>query len=155
MAEDWKLPWEGGCRCGRVRLKVTRVPIMSSACHCKGCQTMSSSAYSLSLMIPAAGLEVTEGETVAGGLQESLDHRFCAFCKTWMFTRFGPEAPFVNLRSTMLDDHSWVAPFAESWVATKLPLVATGAPHSFLEFPPPEDRPALMAAFAKEGARPA
>jgi hypothetical protein len=153
--DDWKLPWEGGCRCERVRFKVTQPPIMSMACHCAGCQKMSSSAFSLSLMIPAAGFEITQGETEPGGLQEALDHRFCGFCKTWMYTQFDRAVPFVNLRPTMLDEYAWFSPFTESCVTEKLPWAVTGTKHSFPQFPPPEDRPSLMAAFAKEGARPA
>ncbi len=35
MAQDdsWKLPWHGGCRCGEVRLRVTRPPLLAAACH--------------------------------------------------------------------------------------------------------------------------
>jgi hypothetical protein len=152
--EDWKLPWDGGCRCSRVRFKVTQAPIMSMACHCAGCQKMSASAFSLSLMIPAAGLEITKGKTEPGGLQEALDHRFCGFCKTWMFTVFDPTVPFVNLRATLLDGHAWFRPFTESCTAEKLPWAATGARYSFPQFPPQKERAALMEAFAREGARP-
>ena len=31
--DDWKLPWEGGCRCGEVRFRVTAPPLLSAACH--------------------------------------------------------------------------------------------------------------------------
>ena len=154
MADDWKLPWQGGCRCGRVRFEVTEPPILSMACHCKGCQSMSASAFSLSLMIPMSGLTITEGETVPGGLQEALDHRFCGFCKTWMFTAFNRAVPFVNLRATMLDEHAWFAPFTESCTSERLPWASTSAKHSFPQFPPQDVRAALMAQFAAESARP-
>jgi len=29
MAIDWKPPWGGGCRCGRVRFKVTQPPLLT------------------------------------------------------------------------------------------------------------------------------
>ena len=29
--DDWKLPWEGGCRCGEVRFRVTSPPFLSGA----------------------------------------------------------------------------------------------------------------------------
>jgi len=54
-----KLPREGGCRCGRVRVKVTAAPLITMACHCTGCQRMSASAFSLSAAIPTPGFEVT------------------------------------------------------------------------------------------------
>ena len=154
MSDDWKLPWRGGCRCGRVRFTVTEAPIMSMACHCKGCQSMTASAFSLSLMVPTSGLTLTRGETEPGGLQENLDHRFCGFCKTWMFTAFDRAVPFVNLRATMLDEHDWFVPFTESCTTEKLPWVTTPAKHRFPQFQPRDAWPALMAEFAAEGARP-
>ena len=153
---DWRLPWAGGCRCGAVRIAVTAPPLMAAACHCTGCQSMSSSAYALTLMVPASGFAVTAGEPVIGGAQKAFSgHWFCPRCKTWMFTRV-PEAfgPFVNLRPTMLDDHAWFAPFIDFFAAEKLPWAETGAKHVFETFPDLEALPGLIAGFAAEGARP-
>jgi hypothetical protein len=33
-------PWEGGCLCGQVRVKVSAPPLLTMACHCTGCQRM-------------------------------------------------------------------------------------------------------------------
>ena len=60
------LPWHGGCRCGRVRVRITHRPLLTMACHCTGCQKMSASAYSLSMAIPVDGFEVTKGKAVLG-----------------------------------------------------------------------------------------
>ena len=68
------LPQDGSCRCGRVKLRISKAPLLSMACHCTGCQKMSSSAYSLSAAIPADGFEVTEGEPVIGGLHGAARH---------------------------------------------------------------------------------
>jgi hypothetical protein len=129
------LPIEGGCRCGRVRLKISAKPMLTMACHCTGCQRMSSSAFSLSAAIPAEGFDVTKGEPVIGGLHGAAKHYFCDFCMTWMFTR--PEGMdwFVNLRPTMLDDISWFSPHIETWTSEKLPFAQTGARHSFEALP--------------------
>ncbi len=129
------LPWEGGCRCGRVRLKISAKPLLTMACHCTGCQKMSSSAYSLSAAIPAEGFEVTRGDPVIGGLHGLTRHYFCPHCMSWMFTR--PEGMdwFVNLRPTMLDDASWFTPFIETWTREKLPFAETGAVYSYETLP--------------------
>jgi hypothetical protein len=142
------LPAEGGCRCGRVRLKISAKPLLTMACHCTGCQLMSSSAYSLSAAIPSEGFEVTKGEPVIGGLHGASKHYFCGYCMTWMFTR--PEGIdwFVNLRPTMLDDHAWYAPFIETWTAEKLPWAATSAVHSYEALPAFEDYEGLIAEYA-------
>ena len=73
----WKLPMEGQCRCGAVRLKVTAPPLITMACQCTGCQRMGSRAYSLSVAIPADGFSVIAGEPVIGGLHGATMHNFC------------------------------------------------------------------------------
>ena len=151
--DDWKLPWDGGCRCGGVRLRVTQPPLLAMACHCTGCQSMSSSAYSLSLAIPADGFAVTQGETMLGGLSKDM-HHFCPACMTWMFTRPVGMDWFVNLRPTMLDDHAWFAPYVETFTSEMLPWATTPARHSFETFPDLAGFQPLIEAYAKEGARP-
>ena len=39
---EWNLPWDGGCRCGQVRLTDQRAAASTMACHCTGCQRMTS-----------------------------------------------------------------------------------------------------------------
>jgi hypothetical protein len=152
--DDWKLPWEGGCRCGEVRFKVTEPPLLGTACHCLGCQRMTASAFALSLTLRESGFEITEGEPVLGGLQQQVRHLHCPACKSWMFTRFNEPAGFMNLRPTMLDDHAWFAPFAEFQTAEKLPWAATGARHSFVRWAEAADYGRLMSEYAAEAARP-
>ena len=143
------LPWDGGCRCGRVRLRVTKLPLVTAACHCTGCQRMSASAFSTTITLPADGLVVTQGDTVIGGLHGAeSQHNHCDWCKSWLFTRLPPEYGAINLRATMLDDATWFAPFIETFTNEKLPWATTGAAHSFATFPANEDYPRLMAAFA-------
>lgn len=152
---DWKLPLAAACMCGRVRMRINAAPLVAMACHCRGCQKLTSGPYSLTLMIPAAAFE-THGETEIGGLHRAESvHHFCAHCKNWLFTTGVAGGQFVNFRATMLDDASWVQPFIESYVTEKLPGVVSGAKFSFDQFPPPEKYPELVQAYAREGARPA
>jgi hypothetical protein len=148
-----ELPMEGGCRCDRVRIRVTQGPLMTMACHCLGCQRMSSSAFSLTAMFMADAFEVAKGEVVIGGLHgPDAQHYFCAHCMTWMFTRPAVAPHVVNVRPTMFDDHAWFAPFVESFTKTKLPWAVTGAVHSFEEFPPMDAYEGLVKAFMARGA---
>ena len=152
--DEWKLPWEGGCRCGATRIRVTKAPILTMACHCAGCQLMSASAFSLSVAVPADGFEIVEGEPVLGGKSRDM-HHFCPHCMTWMFTRPPGLDWFVNVRAPVLDDHLWVVPFVETFTAEKLPWASTPAKHSFETLPELSAYDGLIKAFAAEGARPA
>lgn len=143
-----RLPLEGSCRCGRVRLRITKAPMLTMACHCTGCQKMSSSAYSLSAAIPSDGFQVIEGEPVIGGLHGASRHYFCGWCMTWMFTR--PEGVdfFVNVRPTMLDETGWYEPFIETFTTEKLSWAATPARHSYATYPAVEEYEGLIQRYA-------
>lgn len=144
-----KLPMTGSCRCGQVTFAIGAPPLMTAACHCTGCQRMSSSAFSLTAMVPVESFAVVQGETVIGGLRgPQLQHHFCPACMSWMFTRIAGIDAFLNVRPTLLDDPSWFVPFIETMTKEKLPWAETPARHRFEGFPAMEDLPRLMAEFA-------
>ncbi len=151
--DAWKLPWVGHCRCERVSLRISAAPILSSACHCPGCQRMSASAFSLTVLIPTHGFEVS-GEVVVGGQHGAAQHMFCSHCLSWMFTRPAGVDAFVNVRPTMLDERSWFEPFIETCTSEKLPWASTPARHSFPGFPETSLYEPLMREFAERSGRP-
>lgn len=141
------LPLDGACRCGAVRMRITKPPIMTSVCHCTGCQSMSSSAYSLTAMIPADGFEIIQGEPVPAGMHApDLRHMGCPRCLSWMFTRV-QGAPFVNVRPTLLEDTRWFRPFLETMTREALPWVSTPAVRRYDGFPPMDEFAELLEAY--------
>ena len=152
--DDWKLPWDGGCRCGAVRFRVTTAPMLSAACHCAGCQKMTASAFTISLGLNVAGFEVTKGEPVLGGLRSEPKHYHCPDCKSWMFTKPSSMPGFVNLRATMLDDHAWVRPFVDFHRREGFAWAETGAKYSFAGRVDDGEVQKAVAQYAIEGARP-
>lgn len=140
---------EGGCRCGRVRFRVTGDALVTMACHCTGCQRMAASAYSLSSLYPADAFALTEGQPVIGGLHGPTCHFHCDHCKSWLFTRPDGLDAFVNIRTTMLDTAPVAPPFIETWTDEALPWATTGASVSYPKFPPPESFGGLIQAYAE------
>ncbi|CRM89241.1 hypothetical protein [Pseudomonas sp. 22 E 5] len=143
------LPIEGSCRCERVRFSVSAAPVITMACHCTGCQKMSSSAFSLSALIPASGFMVTQGCPVIGGMQGVDRHYFCPHCMSWLFTRPHGIDEFVNVRAALLDNASGYVPFMETWTREKLPWASIPAVESFAQLPEPQEFPRLMQAYAE------
>ena len=112
---------------------------------------MSSSAFSLTAMIPSSGFNVTEGKPVIGGLHGPQQHHyFCAYCMTWMFTRIEGVDAFVNVQPSLFDDHSWFVPFVETMTKEKLSWAQTPALYHYEAFPPLEDYEKLMGEFARQ-----
>lgn len=111
---------------------------------------MSSSAFSISALFPAAAFQVIKGEPVIGGLHGAdTQHFFCGWCMTWMFTRPVPMPELVNVRPTMFEDDKWFAPYVETYVENRLPWAITGAKRSYAQFPPMETYRELLGEYAQ------
>ena len=145
--------WNGGCRCGQVRLRIDAPPLITMACHCTGCQRMTGSAFSLSIAIASEGFSVTTGEPVIGGLHGPTRHYFCPHCMSWMFTRPEGFDTFVNVRATMLDEASQFVPFIETMTSERLPWAVTPAVHSFERFPAVDEYEGLTEEYKRWPAR--
>lgn len=119
---------EGGCLCGKVRYHTDAEPLMQVICHCKTCQKISGSAYSLNVGVPQDEF-VAKGETLStyddhsGSSGKAFYRRFCANCGSHVFS-YGPaygEVCFI--KAGTLDDAGWLAPTTHIWCAEKLPCV--------------------------------
>lgn len=143
------IPVEGACLCGQVRLRLSATPLFTAVCHCSGCKKLTSSAFSLTVAVPAEGFAVTQGEPVIGALHGPHQHLYCPHCMSWMFTRPHGFDFFVNVRSTLLDGNAWTTPYLETCAAQKLPWVSTPAAQSFDDFPGEADIPAILEGFAR------
>ncbi len=139
----------GQCRCGEVQFEVDAPPILTAACHCTGCQRMTSSGYSLTEIYSGDAFKTTLGEPVLGGLQQSTNHFFCPSCKSWLFTHPEGQESLVNVRATMMEDANLFVPFVEFFTNEGFAWAKTGAAHSFETTPPDEQWPELIADYMK------
>ncbi|UWQ82674.1 GFA family protein [Leisingera caerulea] len=148
--DTFQLQIEGACLCGQVQVRVTAPPLLTLACHCRDCQKLCASAYSLTAMFPAEAFAVT-GELVTGGRRtERRQHNFCPKCLNFLFSRIQGAESRVNLRTTVFDNPAWSEPFVELMTEEKLSWSHVPATHSFARFPETAaELEALMADYSK------
>jgi hypothetical protein len=139
---------QGGCRCGELRFSVAGQPILTTGCHCTGCQRMSGGAYSVTSTWPEEAFELLSGEPVLGGLKGEIRHHHCPNCLSWVYTRAPQIGPFVNVRTTMLDAPPSEPPFLQCYLSEALPWARFEAAHSYEKFPAMEEWPTLLEQFA-------
>lgn len=125
----------GHCRCGAAQMEVEGPPVLTSACHCRGCQRMTSGPYALSALYAEDRFTLGSGPTVIGGLRGATQHYFCPTCLSWLFTRPDGLENMVNIRTPLLEDAASFPPFVELYRAEGLQGIHSGAPHSFERAP--------------------
>ncbi|MEM9350286.1 MAG: GFA family protein [Pseudomonadota bacterium] len=142
-------PYDGSCLCGAVRLRLTALPLLTLACHCRDCQKLSASAYTLSAMFPSDSFSY-QGALVDGGLRsEGRTHYYCRSCLTFVYSQLTRAPERVNLRISVLAEADLFEPFAEVMVEEKLPWVQLPVARSFAAYPEtPEAFVALLGEYA-------
>ena len=115
------LPQTGGCQCGAIRYEITEAPQLVYTCHCTDCQRLTSSAFSLGIVVsePAFRLD----GVVPRRLQRIADsgrvntRLVCPECGSWVCGL--PRDAVVRVRAGTLDDTSWLRPTRHIWTRSK------------------------------------
>ena len=119
----------GGCACGAVRYKVTGKPISIHACHCTDCQSLSGSAFGMSMVLNQPDITLTRGQTAINEFAASKNVMHRHHCKdcgvaVW-FSSPGYDA-VAAIKPGTLDDTSGLRPIAHMWVRSAQPWVHLG-----------------------------
>jgi hypothetical protein len=115
-------PIKGACQCGGVTYTLLAAPRFIAACHCRECQKLSTSAFSLTAFVDAENI-VFEGEMK--DWQRMADSgnvaaaKFCPTCGNRIY-HYNPADPDVlKLKPTTLSDTSIIKPSIHIWVSEK------------------------------------
>ena len=120
-----KLPQTGGCQCGKIRYEITQAPQLVYTCHCTDCQRLTSSAFSLGIVVPQAALRLSGIEPRP--LQRMADsgrtntRLVCPECGSWVCSP--PRDGVARVRAGTLDDTSWLRPTRHIWTRSKQPWI--------------------------------
>jgi hypothetical protein len=121
-----KFPQTGGCQCGALRYEITKAPRMVYTCHCTDCQRLTSSAFSMAIVVAPEAFRFTQGEPRP--LQKTADSGrvvtrwVCPQCGSWICS--APKPGSANVRAGTLDDTTWLLPTAHFWTRSKQPWIA-------------------------------
>jgi hypothetical protein len=125
-----KLPLTGGCLCGAIHYEIARRPIAVYTCHCTDCQRITSSGFSVGMVVIADSVHLSgETRTVESISDSGRTKRrlICPSCGIWIggLPLQGTEVPDVVrvLRGGTLDDTSWLRPTTHYWTRSRQPWV--------------------------------
>jgi hypothetical protein len=122
-----RLPQTGGCQCGKIRCEITEAPRLVYTCHCTDCQRMTSSAFSMGLVIADRAFRLTASEPrLVERTTDSGSRRvrwLCPECGSWISGTPRPGAVVRTVRAGTLDDTSWLRPTVHLWTRSKQPWI--------------------------------
>ena len=117
---------DGSCFCGAIRFAAEIDPKRVGICHCTDCQTFSSSAFRVSVIVADEDFELLEGsptvfeKTAESGARREL--RFCARCGTHLWGTGGRDGRvFHSVRVGALAQKAELAPRAQVWCRSAVP----------------------------------
>ena len=133
------LPQHGGCQCGKIRYEIVEAPTLVYTCHCKDCQRLTGSAFSLGLVVAesafhGSGLEPRPLQRMADSGRVNTRWT-CPECGSWFASP--PRDGMIRVRAGTLDDTSWLWPTRHIWTRSKQPWVVFGADDETFEKAPP------------------
>ena len=141
-----KLPARGSCQCGNVQYQIVEDPLITYNCHCRECQKLSTSAFSLSMLLMRSGLEILSGDLQSWERPaDSGSTALCWFCPTCgnRIYHENPAAPeLIRLKPGTLEDTSELNPVAHLWTCREQPWMKR-----ISELPRMETQPDLAAAL--------
>ena len=138
MTEQEGISMLGGCNCGAIRYVISSRPLTVYICHCHLCQKRTGSAFSMSMVIPSDGFQITQGapkrterRLAGGGKSVSC---VCPSCCSRIHTQREGRST-VNVRAGTLDDTSKIRPVAQIWTGSAQPWALVDGILSYADQP--------------------
>jgi len=120
---------DGGCHCGYITYEAEIDPERTSICHCTDCQTLSGSAFRLSVRALDNSFRLTAGEpaiyvkTAESGAKRAQG--FCPRCGTSIYATSAGDGPkSYNIRVGSVRQRDQLVPKRQIWCRSQQPWLA-------------------------------
>ncbi|WP_193188282.1 GFA family protein [Nisaea sediminum] len=121
---------KGSCQCGAVIYEVDATPIDIYVCHCTECRKQSSSAFGISVIVPAEAMRIVEGKTrIWTRPTASGGEILCLFCETCgsRISHADPAEDVVSIKGGSLASPVDLTGVKHIWTQSKLPGITIPA----------------------------
>ena len=118
---------EGGCHCGYITYEAEVDPDTVGICHCTDCQTLTGSAFRVTVPAPKAGFRLLTGQpkiyvkTAESGTQRA--HGFCPECGTPVYATAVTDPQIYGIRVGTTRQRTALRPRKQSWCRSALDWV--------------------------------
>ena len=119
---DIKYPITGACQCGGVKYTLKEPPIMIAACHCRECQKLSTSAFSITAVVKSDTVEFSgEMQDWSRGSDSGniSAEKFCHTCGNRIYHYNPEELGTLKLKPSNLSNTKLIVPTVHVWLSEK------------------------------------
>jgi len=121
---------QGSCHCSRIAYEAEVDPMAVQICHCLDCQTLTGSAFRVTVPASPATFHLVRGEPrnyiKVADSGSRRGHAFCGDCGTPVFRLPTDNSPNYSLRVGGLEQRALLGPpKRQGWVTRRLPWVAS------------------------------
>lgn len=107
------MDFTGRCYCGAIKYKASGDPAIKVQCHCRECQYVAGGSANVTIGMPEAGFEYTEGapnKFQRPDLDNGVIREFCGHCGTQMLSRAAGLPGVMLIKVGTMDDPSMFSP---------------------------------------------
>ena len=115
---------EGGCHCGHIKYEAEVDPATVSICHCTDCQTLTGSAFRVTVPARKEGFKLLTGQpkiyvkTAESGTQRA--HGFCPECGTPIYATSVSDPQVYGIRVGTTRQRTELKPTKQTWCRSAL-----------------------------------
>jgi len=115
---------DGGCHCGYITYEAEVDPARVGICHCTDCQTLTGSAYRVTVPAPKDGFRLLTGKpkiyvkTAESGTRRA--HGFCPECGTPIYATAVADPHVYGIRVGTARQRAKLPPRRQSWCRSAL-----------------------------------
>jgi len=119
---------EGACHCANISFEATVDPDTVRICHCTDCQTLTGSAFRVTVQVRAEDFHLRSGQptiyikVAASGNQRA--QAFCPRCGTPIYVAAPDKPEIYGVRVGTLNQRALLSPKQQIWYRSVLPWVA-------------------------------
>jgi hypothetical protein len=119
MMCDMRMKIDGHCHCGKIAFEAEVDPQALNICHCADCQSLSGSAFRISIPAPASTFLLRSGvpkryvKTAESGAQRV--QAFCGDCGSPIYSSAVDEPQNYSLRVGVISQRSDFSPKQQIW----------------------------------------
>ncbi|MEJ0006476.1 MAG: GFA family protein [Steroidobacteraceae bacterium] len=121
---------EGACHCGEISFEAMIDPEAVRMCHCTDCQTLTGSAFRVTVQVQAEGFKLRTGQpTVYIKIAANGNKRaqgFCPRCGTPIYSAAPHDPKTYGIRVGTLKQRALLSPKQQIWYRSALPWVVDG-----------------------------